>query len=176
MKHPLKRATACLLLAATVSAVAQTASEAPVDLSLVTHNAVIIAAPAERIWPHIVEPDAWKAGAQLVPVEGAEHRFQAVMPNDPDTPLFHVTNVEFDPPARRTIRLNALDGVLIGFATWELTPANGGTRVAYHVYSQQEAPPGSPAIDREAYVEDNRTRFQDELNALKALVEPPPGG
>ncbi len=176
MKHPLKRATACLLLAAAVSAVAQTASEAPVDLSLVTHNAVIIAAPAERIWPHIVEPDAWKAGARLVPVEGAEHRFRAVMPNDPDTPLFHVTNVEFDPPARRTIRLNALDGTLIGFATWELTPANGGTRVAYHVYSQQEAPPGGPAIDREAYLEDNRNRFQDELNALKAFVEPPPGG
>ena len=181
MKHSFKRAgarwtVACLWLAAAVSAVAQTASaqtvsDATVDLSLVTHNAVTIAAPAKRIWPHIVEPDAWKAGAQLVPVEGAEHRFQAVMPNDPDTPLFHVTNVEFDPPARRTIRLNALDGTLIGFATWELTPANGGTRVAYHVYSQQEAPPGGPAIDREAYLEDNRKRFQEELNSLKALVE-----
>ena len=175
MKQPLKRAgvlstMACLALANT-SAQAQTTSEAPVDLSLVTHNAVTIAAPAERIWPHIVEPGAWKAGAQLVPVEGVEHRFQAVMPDAPDTPLFEVTNVEFDPPARRTIRLNALDGALIGFATWELTAMDGGTRVAYHVYSQQEAPPGGPAFDREAYVEDNRKRFQDELNALKALVE-----
>ena len=176
MKQPSKRAArvtvaSFCLLAAVSSAQAETAQEAPVDVSLVTHNAVTIAAPAERIWPHIVEPDAWKAGAQLVPVEGAEHRFQAVMPDAPDTPLFHVTNVEFDPPARRTIRLNALDGSLIGFATWELTATDGGTRVAYHVYSQQEAPAGAPAIDREAYVEDNRQRFQDELDALKALVE-----
>ena len=175
MKRPLQRTaarrTVACVLAGAVSAVGQTASEAPVDLSLVTHNAVTIAAPAERIWLYIVEPDAWKAGAQLVPVEGAEDRFQAVMPNDPDTPLYHVRNVELDPPVRRTIRLNALDGALIGFATWELTPANGGTRVAYHVYSQQEAPPGFPAIDREAYLEDNRRRFQEELNSLKALVE-----
>lgn len=175
MKQALKRAGAlttmvCLALAA-ASTQAQTRSEAPVDLSLVTHNDITIAAPAERIWPHIVEPDAWKAGAQLVPVEGAEHRFLAVMRGDPDTPLFAVTNVEFAPPARRTIRLNALDGALIGFATWELTPTEDGTRVAYHVYSQQEVPPGAPAIDREAYVEDNRQRFQAELTSLKVLVE-----
>lgn len=163
--------SACLFLAVTGPALAQPAPEGSRDLSLVTHNAVVIAAQAERIWPHIVEPDAWKAGAQLVPVEGAEHRFQAVMPDAPDTPLFEVTNVEFHPPARRTIRLNALDGALIGFATWELTATDGGTRVAYHVYSQQESPAGGPAIDREAYVEENQKRFQDELNALKALVE-----
>lgn len=163
--------SACLFLAVTGPALAQPAPEGSRDLSLVTHNAVVIAAQAERIWPHIVEPDAWKAGAQLVPVEGAEHRFKAVLPDDPDTALFHVTNVAFDAPHRRTIRLNALDGTLIGHASWELTPVEGGTRVAYHVYSQQAVPADQPPIDREAYVHANRTRFQEELNALRKLVE-----
>ena len=110
--------TACLWLVLAGPGLAQSAPEASRDLSLVTHNAVVIAAPPERIWPSIVEPDAWKAGAQLVPVEGAEHRFRAVMPDEPDIALFHVTNVEFDAPHRRTIRLNALDGALIGHASW----------------------------------------------------------
>ena len=162
---------ACLWLVTAVPAFAQAEPESVTDLSLVTHNAVTIAAPPERIWPFIVDPGDWKAGAQLVPMEDGEHRFKAVMPDDPNTALFHVTNVEFNAPARRTIRLNALDGALIGFASWELTPANGGTRVAYHVYSQQEAPPGGPAIDRDAYVQANRTRFQEELIRLKQLVE-----
>ena len=176
MKQPLHRAAAPLAVAwlwqaTAASALAQSAPEAPVDLSLVTHNSVTIAAPRERIWPHVVEPGDWKAGARLVPLEGSGHRFKAVLPNDPATALYHVTNVELDAPARRTIRLNALDGSLIGFASWELTPANGGTRVAYHVYSQQEAPPGGPAIDREAYMQNNRKRFQEELMRLKEIVE-----
>ena len=163
--------SACLFLAGTGPALAQPAPEGSRDLSLVTHNAVVIAAQAERIWPQIVEPDAWKAGAQLVPVDGAEHRFKAVLPDDPDTALFHVTNVEFDAPHRRTIRLNALDGTLIGHASWELTPVEGGTRVAYHVYSQQQVPSGQPPIDRKAYLQANYTRFQEELHGLKTLVE-----
>ncbi len=164
-------ALACLCVFAAGPAIAETAAETPADLSLVTHNAVTIAAPPERIWPHIVDPGDWKAGAQLVPVNGNGHRFKAVMPEDPNTALFHVINVEFDAPARRTIRLNALDGTLIGFASWELTATAGGTRVAYHVYTQQQAPPGQPPIDRDAYLQANRTRFQEELNGLKRLVE-----
>ncbi len=158
-------------LAVTGPALAQSGAEDSRDLSLVTHNAVVIAAAPEGIWPHIVDPDAWKAGARLMPMDGAEHRFKAVMPDDPDTALFHVTNVEFDAPRRRTMRLNALDGALIGHASWELTPIEGGTRVAYHVYSQQTLPPDQPPIDREAYLQANRARFQEELNALRKLVE-----
>ena len=158
-------------LAVAGPALAQSGAEDSRDLSLVTHNAVVIVAAPEGIWPHIVDPDAWKAGARLMPMDGAEHRFKAVMPDDPDTALFHVTNVEFDAPRRRTMRLNALDGALIGHASWELTPIEGGTRVAYHVYSQQTLPPDQPPIDRAAYVQANRARFQEELNALRKLVE-----
>ena len=158
-------------LAVAGQALAQSAAEDSRDLSLVTHNAVVIAAAPEGIWPRIVDPDAWKAGARLVPMDGAEHRFKAVMRDDPDTALFHVTNVEFDAPRRRTMRLNALDGALIGHASWELTLVDGGTRVAYHVYSQQTLPPDQPPIDREAYLQANRARFQEELNALRKLVE-----
>ena len=176
MKQPLHRAAALLAvawlwLATAASALAQSAPEAPLDLSLVTHNTVTIVAPRERIWPHVVEPGDWKAGARLVPLEGSGHRFKAVMPNDPATALYHVTNVELDAPARRTIRFNALDGSLIGFASCELTPAPGGTRVANHVCGQQEAPRFGPLFDREAYVQGNRKRFQQKLIRLKEIVD-----
>ena len=88
-------------------------SRIPVDLSLVTRNTATIAAPPKRIWLQLVEPRDWTAGAHLVPLEGKGQRFKAVMPDDPDTALFHVTNVELDAPARRTIRLITLDGSLI---------------------------------------------------------------
>ena len=47
---------------------------------LVTHNSVLIQAPAEKIWPHIVDPNEWKAGAQLLPADEKGQVFKAVMP------------------------------------------------------------------------------------------------
>ena len=71
MKRTLRRrtgtlTTACLWLAVAGPALAQSGAEVSRDLSLVTHNAVVIAAKPERIWPYIVDPDAWKAGARLL--------------------------------------------------------------------------------------------------------------
>src|SRR5690606_42100493 len=53
---------------------------------------------------------------------------------------FYFTNVEMVPEQRRTIRLNTPEGALIGYAVWELTPVEGGTEVAYHVYSEAVIP------------------------------------
>ena len=158
-------ALAAGMLAGASLALAQT-------LDLVTHNGILIAAPPEEIWPRIEDPSGWKAGAQLVPLDEQGTRFKAVMPDAPDVILFHVANVELDPPRRRSIRLNALDGALIGFASWELRPQGEGAWVAYHVYAQMPAPPEQPLPDD--YRQANRDRFQQELEALRRLVEGPP--
>lgn len=165
---PLLRAALALvagMLAGAQPALAQT-------LDLVTRNGILIAASPQAIWPHIEDPGGWKAGAQLVPLDEQGSRFKAVMPDAPDAILFHVANVELDPPRRRTIRLNALDGALIGFASWELRPQGEGTWVAYHVYTQMPAPPDQPPPAD--YRQTNRDRFQQELETLRRLVEEPP--
>ena len=169
-RRPLLRAALALALASGLAAGTHPASAQTLDL--VTHNGILIAAPPQAIWPHINDPSGWKAGAQLVPLDEQGTRFKAVMPDAPDAILFHVANVEFDPPRRRTIRLNALDGALIGFASWELRPQGEGTWVAYHVYTQAPAPPDQPPPAD--YRQTNRDRFQQELETLRRLVEAPP--
>ena len=101
------------------------------------------------------------------------------MPDAPDTALFYVENVEFDPPRRRTMRLNSPDGALIGFASFELTAQDGATIVEYHVYSSSVLPEETVAAMSEDDLaalrannyKNNYERFAAELQALKVLVE-----
>ena len=170
------RATGLLILLASLS-YASTAlpAELPSTLKLVTHNAVAIKAEAGDIWPHILDPNHWKAGAELLPVEGKDHLFKAVMPDYPETVAYFVENVELEVEHRRTIRLVQADGSLLGYASWELTPLDEGVMVEYHVYSEMPAPPQfSPEELKEvqtAYTHENASRFQSELETLKKLVE-----
>lgn len=136
---------------------------------LVTHNSVLIQAPAGEIWPHIIKPDAWKQGAQLKPVDDTAMTFHAVMPDQPDTPLYFVVNVELEQEARRTMRLSSLDGALMGYATWVLKPVDDATLVTYDVYSFTPVLP--EGVDEAQYVASNKRRFQTELEALKKLLE-----
>jgi hypothetical protein len=150
---------------------------------LVTHNSVVIAATPAEVWPKIINPSGWKAGAQLVASEGDPAQvgatFKAVMPDTPEQVAFYVTNVEVVPEQTRAVRLNTPEGALIGYAIWELTPVEGGTEVVYHVYSQAVVPAAALAsmsqaeIDalRADYGPSNATRFQSELETLKKLVE-----
>ncbi len=136
---------------------------------LVTHNSVLIQAPAEKIWPHIVDPNEWKAGAQLLPVDEKGQVFKAVMPDRPDQALFTVVNVESVENRRRTIRLSALDGDLMGYATWHLEDVNDATLVTYDVYSYfAELPEG---VTEAAWVKENEERYQAELEALRRMVQ-----
>jgi hypothetical protein len=136
---------------------------------LVTHNSVLIKADAATIWPRVVEPGEWKQGAQLVAIDDTNMVFHAVMPDNPDQPLFLVVTTEFVPDARRTIRLSALDGSLMGYASWRLQPVDGDTLVTYDVYSYAAALP--EGLSEGQYVKMNRDRFQAELEGLKALIE-----
>ena len=134
---------------------------------LVTHNSVLIQAESEKIWPLIVDPSSWKAGAQLIALDAAGMKFKAVMPDAPDTALYHVYNVEFVPGKRRTMRLASLDNALMGYATWHLETVNNATLVTYDVYSYLAIPEEMKAT----YNEENYKRFQAELEKLKRLVE-----
>lgn len=148
----------------------------PTELGVIdflTHSKVLIAADATAIWPRIVDVNGWPSVQQLVHTGGEPgalgEQFVAVASAAPDTPLFKVENVELVPLQRRTIRLESLEGVFIGFATWELTSRDYGTIVAYDVYCRSPMlPPGQSPADLMAMAQ----RLMNEgLEKLKAVVE-----
>ena len=142
-------------------------------IDFLTHSKIKIAAGLAAIWPHILDIERWRDSQKLISVSGEPGRvgarFHAVSRDAPETPLFHVENVELVSEHRRTIRLEGLDGSFLGFATWELTPNGGETVVAYDVYCRGAMlPPGQSADDLLA----SAHRMMDEgLLRLKAIVE-----
>jgi len=164
-----------LLLGLAHSAAAQP-PPAPVDL--ISHEAVLIRAASSKVWPHILDPHAWKQGAALVPLPAPDGRvrFKAVMPDHPETVVFYAEQIELIDGQRRTMRLNTVDGTLIGYSSWVLTPQPGATLVEYHVYSTVDlGQPAANAAERLKLERDyrvlNQQRFLAELEALKRLVE-----
>lgn len=148
-------------------------------IDLCTHSRTLIAAPPDRVWPLIVVVNDWKQGARLVrqsdtPGLGAVH---AAVMRPGDEPQFYTEDVEFVPPARRTIKLVLPDGRLLGFSTWTLAATAAGTEVGYDVYSSipmpAEAVPAGTDLSplRRQYQEANQARFDAELEALKTLIE-----
>jgi hypothetical protein len=155
-------------------------------MDLVTHSRVRIERPAASIWPLIIEPSSWKRGLELVHHEGPRGArgevFAARDPGSRATIAFFVENVELETNRRRTIKLYAPTGTLIGFATWTLTGVDGGTEVGYDVFSEtvvsqeQARAMGRDSLrlmERQAFTT-NQQRFDDELLALKRLVESRP--
>jgi len=151
--------------------VTESAGLATIDF--LTHSKVRIERDADTIWPYIVDVESWRGAQKLVAVGGAPgqigERFAAVGEDAPDTPLFHTENVELVPGQRRTMRLEWLDGSFIGFATWELTPSDGATIVAYDVYSRGPMLP--PGHSQKALLADAQRTMDAGLMRLKAVVE-----
>ena len=148
-------------------------------IDLVTHNSISIAAAPASIWPWILSGEGWKNGVKLVLIEGAADQpgalFGAHLPEAPDNILYHAVNVEIIPELRRTIRMSALNGTLIGFAGWRLSSAGVGATVEYDVYLQTEGPAPSSAEEcrllQQSLVVEYHNRFADELERLRSLVE-----
>ena len=181
---PVMKVTAMLLAVASFVPAISLAADG-MEIDLITHNSVLVQASPAEIWPKIVEPGEWKSGAQLVAIEGSagelNARFKAVMPEASDQVAFFIKNVEMVPERTRTVRLTSTDGSLMGYASWELSPQGDGTTVTYHVYSMVTVPEESLAGVseeeriklREDYQSGNAARFQNELEALKKLIETP---
>lgn len=162
-----------LLIALTVPAASAQAAGVPSHLDFITHNQVEIDAPPAAVWPHILKMEEWKKGNRLEPVEPGSNRlgsrFNSMMG---ETLAYTVENAEFVPERVRTLRLNELDGTLIGYATLRLTPRGQSTVVQYDVYCLMATPPEvKEAADWTKYLAENSKRFDEELLALKALSE-----
>lgn len=168
-----------LVMSVVLVGVASSASaESPVaSVDLISHEVVLVRATSSEVWPHIVKPDGWKQGAALVPMPSNDGRvrFKATMPDQPETVVFYAEQVELIEGQRRTMRLNAVDGTLMGYSSWVLTSQPGATLVEYHVYSTVNL--GQPLTKEERlkferdYQTTNQRRFVSELEALKRLVE-----
>lgn len=170
--------TFCVL---TTTAALPAAAQARSAANLVTHSEVTIDRPAAKIWPHIVDPNAWKQGAKSWHYAGPAGQvgevFAAGDPAARAKPAFLFENVELVPNQRRTIKIYATGGALIGFASWWLHEQGGRTVVGYDVYSETLFAPGTaPAPDKLHEAErtqatTNKARFDAELVGLKTLVE-----
>lgn len=157
-------------------------AQARVALNLNTHSQVEIDRPAAAIWPHILDPNPWKQGLKLTHQAGPAGQVGEILgapdPGNQGAAVFFAENVEVVPNQRRTIKLYEPSGRLLGFASWTLTERNGRTLVEYDVYSEVLLPPEQAGQSKEALAQQerrnydsNKKRFDDELVALKRLVE-----
>ncbi len=129
----------------------------------------------------ILHESAWKKAVQLThaggPVDAVGEIFAARVGSANSAILFYSQTMELLPLKRRTMKLYGTnDGPLIGFVSWELQELRGETQVTYRVYAEVPTPAGqSDAAQLQAlqgrYTAENETRFRDELNTLKRLVE-----
>lgn len=150
----------------------------PIDF--LTHNNVRIAAPDSYVWPYLLDSNSWKAGAKMFSVDGERgtigERFRASMFETSET-LYMVETVELIPIKRWTVRLDDLDGALIGYATWELTQDNDDTLLQYHTFCQLRLVQGSAVTPKlsgilsKEIVQDGSRRIDEEFRRLKAAVE-----
>lgn len=150
----------------------------PIDF--LTHNVVRIAATDRYVWPYVLDPNSWKAGAKMFSIDGERgsigERFRASMVETSET-LYMMETVELITHKRWTVRLDDLDGALIGYATWELTQENGGTLLQYHTFCQLRLMQGSAVTQRlsgissKDIVQDGSRRVDEEFQRLKGAVE-----
>lgn len=142
-------------------------------IDFLTHSKIRIAAGPAAIWRIVIDPKREGAEMPLVSIEGEKgsvgERFKSVLATAPDTPLYFVTNAEVVPQSRRTIRLESVDGVFWGFATWTLSPHGGETELTYDVYCRYpRLPDGQSHADFMAGFQDVMDR---SLERIKAMVE-----
>ncbi len=140
----------------------------------ITHNEIQIAASPAQVWPHLRNVNAWKEGAKATHFDGGRdvvgERFKAS--SDPTGANFYfIETVEIAPGTRWTIRLNTAKGDLMGYATWTLTAAPGGTLLRYDTFLRSQLAGGAtPAGTIRAAGQ----RMDSEFSRLKRLIETAP--
>ena len=183
MRHPRPLAAAAALLALVTTA-APAFAQVPAATHLVVQRAITIDRSTVAVWPHIVDPTAWKQGNRLAHHSGpwgAEGEVFAALPPSGGAPDYFLVNAELVPYHRRTMKLVGTDGTLIGFATYSLEERDGRTTVRYDVFAETRLPAGATAgaLDTAraraaAGQRSSAQRFDAELAALKRLVESGP--
>ncbi|MFN7530954.1 MAG: hypothetical protein ACK5T7_07605, partial [Gemmatimonas sp.] len=120
-----RRVRRTLPLVALVASIAPASSpgQVPDATHLVAQHTVTIERTAMTVWPHIVEPSAWKQGNRLTHAGGpwgAAGEVFAARPAAGGAPDYYLVNAELVPYRRRTMKLVGTDGTLMGFATYSL--------------------------------------------------------
>ena len=164
-----QHALPCLALLST-----PVSAQTPGAFDFITHNEVAINASPAEVWPHLRNVNAWKAGAKVFLFDGnadsVGERFKAA--SAPDAASFYfIETVEMIRPSRWTIRLNTREGDLMGYATWTLTAAPGGTLLRYDTFLRSQLAGGAtPAGTIRAAGQ----RMDSEFSRLKRLIETAP--
>lgn len=172
------RAIRAVFLLAAVFGAASAAAQSTHTFDFITHNEVVIAASPAEVWPHLRNVNAWKMGARTShaggPKDGVGERLAAA-PDGAPAPAYFIETVELAPARRWTIRLNTPGGDLMGYATWTLAPANGGTIVRYDTFLLSRLPGDMPVGEvAAAAARTNREaaqRMDSEFARLKQLAE-----
>ena len=146
-----------------------------VTIDLVTHSRIDIAATAASIWPHILEPHAWKQGLQPVhhsgPAQGLGER-QIAFGEDGVTVVLILDTVALITDIRKTIKIT-MDSSPVSWASWTLAEHGGVTTVSYDVYGLVSLPADAlegMGISVAGYVQMNQARFDSELLGLREIV------
>lgn len=89
-------------------------------------------------------------------------------------------NVEVVLERVRTLRMNEIDGTVIGYSSMRLVPRDHATLVQYDVYAYIQFPlivaaaqPDAPEAAKKAFIQDTWKRFNEELSTLKRIAEAP---
>ncbi|WP_396221750.1 hypothetical protein, partial [Gemmatimonas sp.] len=142
-----RRVRRTLPLVALVATITPSSSpgQVPDATHLVAQRTVTIERTVMAVWPHIVEPSAWKQGNRLTHVGGpwgAAGEVFAARPAAGGAPDYYLVNAELVPYRRRTMKLVGTDGTLMGFATYSLEEHDGRTTVRYDVFAETRLPAG----------------------------------
>jgi hypothetical protein len=144
------------------------ATNEPIDF--LVHSRERIAAAADIVWPHIAALE-WMDAPKLVSIGGTPgvgERFEAYLDPARAHIAYYVVNAAIEPGVRRTLRIEGLDGVPMGFTTFELIANGAETIVLYDVYIRMALPEGQSRDDSLALAKQGG---DEALRQLKALVE-----
>lgn len=140
-------------------------------MDLLVHSRERIAATPAVIWPYIAALN-WFSFPKLVPIAGQPgsvgERFAAYFDEALETVAYYAVNVELTAGCRRTLRIEGLDDVPMGFTTFELIPNGSETIVMYDVCVRAAPPEGLSSQD--VLVQSERAGAETLLQ-LKNIIE-----
>jgi hypothetical protein len=145
-------------------------------VDLVICSSIDIGVPAAEVWPHILDPKAWKHGHQPLRVSGrpdAEGEIrEARFIRDGKDSCLRTQTVVLEPPVRKVVMVTTDVDPWPGWATWHVNGKAELTRVMFELFCHVLIPDGE--LTPRQYQEMSQQRFRAELRDLKALLERAP--
>jgi hypothetical protein len=141
---------------------------------VVSDHELLLAAPADEAWPHVVAYDTWQSYSRVEHVSGERGGAdEVVLLEKHGVPDPFYTRTVLLVPGRRLIgKVYPVESEgWYGFVEFRLDEVDGGTRLSVHGIYEYLVEERDAASFREAFAADNTLRRSFEK--LKALVEEP---